>query len=155
MCSLFSHCRGSDPPQKHAGAASPSPAVEKNNSSFFQTTSDADTEQASSTAADALTQTQVVLHKHALVHTHKMPEGRKEVLLCTCFCFITVDLSQRLKSTAECFMLPMVEHSIETFRYHFFLPDTDGRLLFCNGEENLISGTTVVIQVKQVDFFPG
>lgn len=106
MRSLSSLCQGSDPPQKHAGVGSPSPAVE-NNSSHYQTTSDADPEQLAlstvnptsrhtdpDTSCVNVTQTCTSAH----VHTPKPPEGMKEILLCTCFCFIMVDLSQRLRS---------------------------------------------------------
>ena len=48
VCFLFSHCQGSDPPQKHAGAGSPSPAV-VNNSSYYQTTLEEATEQVAHT----------------------------------------------------------------------------------------------------------
>lgn len=71
---LLFHCQGSDPPQKHAGAESPSPAAEKNSNDYETTFRDL-TKCFSCYGVN--TQTQVLFHKHTKTHTNCLrDEGR-------------------------------------------------------------------------------
>lgn len=60
-------------------------------------------------------------HWHTrLTHTsHKQPEGKREGLLCTRFCFFMVDLSQRLRGLLQnvSYTVQMLQISTVTFNY--------------------------------------
>lgn len=98
MCTLFFHYQGSDLPQKHAGAGSPSPAVEI--SSSHQTTPDSDTEQhAEFTVGTIYKHTD----KHTCAHKYCLRDERRFALYLSSW----LTFHRLTRMSAECFIVPM------------------------------------------------
>lgn len=102
VCSLFSRRQGSAPPRKHAGAASPSPAVE-NRGSYLSNATANSKQHASSTAQICRHLIRGCYTNLCMCLVHKLPEGKKVGLYCIhLYFFFFLKLTFHRVCCAEC-----------------------------------------------------